>query len=176
MMEAGFRRRMIVLVALATLTTGCSAGAQTGSRQPSVPSATPLALSAGFPIGTWTTTISAEDLRAVDPTALAGIGMSEEDLVRENAGTFTTTFAADGTWTTVQKSDQLVKWPVFRGSFVPVGTSAMIQTTTFPPEFNGDAVEYTWRVENGLLYLAIPEPPDPVLAVVTAAHPWSPVR
>lgn len=170
-------RRVIALLALATLVAGCS-GTVSQPAASAAPTAsasgTAIELPDGFPIGAWSTTITSEDLRAVDRAELAKIGMSEEDLVKENAGTFTTTFAADGTWTTVQKTDQPVKWPIFRGTFTPVGTDGFDQATSFPTDFAGDVVRFKWRVEDGLLHLAVPDPPDPILGVITEAHPWSP--
>jgi hypothetical protein len=169
---------LATLVVIATMAlAGCSAGTPATAAPASAaasPNGSALALPSGFPVGTWTTTISAEDLAKVSDESLAEIGMSRDNLVKENAGVFTTTIAADGTWSTVQDTDQEVKWPVFRGTFAPVGNDAFDQTTTFPPDFAGDTVRFTWRIEDGRLILAVPEPPDPVLPVLTAAHPWSP--
>lgn len=134
-----------------------------------------IALPAGFPIGSWTTTITADDLAAVSDESLAAVGMSRDDMVKENSGTFTTTFAADGTWSTVQDTDVPVKWPVFRGTYTPTGDAAFDQVTTFPPDFAGDVVRFTWRTEDGRLHLAVEDAPDPILPVLTEAHPWSPV-
>jgi hypothetical protein len=165
---------------LAAIALACSSGAATSAPLGSAtstesPAGSAIELPAGFPIGTWTTTITAEDLLAIDPADLAAIGMSEQDLVKENAGRFSTTFAADGTWSTLQESDQPVKWPVFRGTFTPVGADAFDQVTTFPPDFAGDVVRFNWRIDDGLLYLTVPEPLDPIMPIVTEAHPWSPV-
>jgi hypothetical protein len=167
----------MLLIAVAIL-TACSAAAPGSTAAPAsaapAASGSAIALPDGFPIGTWTTTITEEDLAAVSDEALASIGMNRDNLNSENTGVFTTTFAADGTWSTVQDTDQPVRWPVFRGTFTPVGDDAMDQVTTFPPDFAGDVVRFTWRTEAGQLRLAVPEPPDPVLGVVTEAHPWSP--
>jgi hypothetical protein len=173
MNRRGLGRRLIFAATVVAVAAACSAGVPSASPSPPSPAST-LVLPPGFPIGSWSATITAEDLLAVDRADLATIGMSEGDLVKENSGTFTTTFAADGTWTTVQATDQAVKWPVFRGTFAPVGTDGITQTTAFPPEFEGDEVVLTWRVADGLLYLSLVEPPDPILRVTTEAHPWSP--
>ncbi len=173
--DKGFATWALVVATIALV--GCSAGTPATGASASAtgaPNGSALALPSGFPIGTWTTTITAEDLEAVSDEALAVIGMSRDNLVKENAGVFTTTFAADGTWSTVQDTDRETKWPVFRGTFIPVGADAIDQVTTFPPDFAGDVVRFTWRTEDGRLILAVPEPPDPVLPVVTEAHPWSP--
>jgi hypothetical protein len=168
-----------ILIVVATMTLlGCSVGTPATAAPASAaasPNGSALALPSGFPIGAWTTTISAEDLAKVSDESLAGIGMSRDNLVRENTGVSTTTISADGTWSTVQDTDTEVKWPVFRGTFTPVGDDAFDQATTFPPDFAGDVVRFTWRMEDGQLHLAVPDPPDPVLGVVTEAHPWSPV-
>jgi hypothetical protein len=158
---------------LAALIAAC--GATGSSAESSAPStASSVAIPAEFPVGTWSTTITADDLEAVNEEDLATIGMSRADLVKENSGTFTTTFGADGTWSTVQETDQPVRWPIFRGTFVATGDDSFDQVTTFPPDFAGDVVGFTWRVEDGMLHLQVVNPPDPVLPVLTESHPWSP--
>jgi hypothetical protein len=168
-------RGLFVMSLAAAMLAGCSSitGTASGSA-PAASAESPIALPAGFPIGSWTTTITADDLESVGDDALANIGMTRDNFVRENTGTFTTTFAADGTWSTLQKTEPAPKWPVFRGTFVAVGDDALDQTTTFPPDFAGDVVRFTWRTEGGLLHLTVPDPPDPVLPIITEAHPWSP--
>lgn len=174
-----FAVRVSVMLIAAAIVTGCSNASpgSTGGSASAAPAASgsPIALPAGFPIGAWTTTITAEDLAAVSDESLATIGMSRDSLVKENSGVFTTTFAADGTWSTVQDTDVPVKWPVFRGTYTPAGDDAMDQVTTFPPDFAGDVVRFTWRIEEGRLHLAVQDAPDPILPVITGAHPWSPV-
>jgi hypothetical protein len=167
----------VLMLGAAAILSACTAGAP-GSTPGATPAASgsAIALPNGFPVGTWTTTITAEDLAAVSDESLATIGMSRDNLVKENTGVFTTTLAADGTWSTVQDTDTQVKWPVFRGTYTPVGDDAFDQITTFPPDFAGDVVRFTWRTEGGQLHLAVPDPPDPVLPVLTEAHPWSPVK
>jgi hypothetical protein len=165
------------VVMAAAIVAACSTGGSAPSAAASAaasPGGSAMALPAGFPVGTWTTTITAEDLDAVGDDVLANIGMSRKNLVSENAGTFTTTFGADGTWSTVQDTDQTVKWPVFRGTFTPVGDDAFDQATSFPPDFAGDVVRFTWRTADGKLHLTVPDPPDPILPVITESHPWSP--
>jgi hypothetical protein len=179
------RRRMarptvgLAVVMAAALVAACSTGGSAPSAAASAPAAaspggSAVALPAGFPVGTWTTTITAEDLEAVGDDFLTTIGMSRTNLVNENSGTFTTTFGADGTWSTVQDTDKPVKWPVFRGTISPVGDDAFDQVTSFPPDFAGDVVRFTWRTADGKLHLTVPDPPDPILPVVMEAHPWSP--
>jgi hypothetical protein len=166
-----------LILGAAAILSACTAGAPgSTSGATAVASGSAIALPSGFPVGTWTTTITAEDLAAISDESLATIGMSRDNLVKENTGVFTTTLAADGTWSTVQDTDAQLKWPVFRGTFTPVGDDAFDQVTTFPPDFAGDVVRFIWRAEEGQLHLTVPEPPDPVLGVITQAHPWSPVK
>jgi hypothetical protein len=165
---------LILLLGAGAILSACTSGAPGSASAPATTAVSSIALPSGFPVGTWTTTITAEDLKAVSDESLGTIGMSRDDLVKENAGVFTTTLAADGTWSTVQDTDAQVKWPVFRGTFTPVGDDAFDQETSFPPDFAGDVVRFTWRTADGKLHLTVPDPPDPILAVVTEAHPWSP--
>jgi len=148
------------------LVVGCSAGASPAASP--VPSNAPSAAAVpdGFPIGTWVVTITEADLRAAGITEPAGI--------RENSGTFTRTYAADGTWTVVQSSSEPVAMPVFRGTWRASGPNELEETTTFPPEYAGDAVRFTWAREGANLVLRVVNPPDPILPVVTEAHPWAP--
>ena len=169
--------RGLLIGTLAAVLAACSANPATSGGSSTLPAGaggSALTLPPGFPIGTWTTTITEADLEAVSDEALATIGMTRQNLVNENTGVFTTTFGADGTWSTLQATEPAPKWPVFRGTFVPVGEDALDQTTTFPPDFAGDVVRFTWRIQDGRLHLAVPDPPDPVLSVLTEAHPWSP--
>ncbi len=165
---------LALLLGAGAILSACTPGAPGSSAAPAT-GGSAIALPSGFPVGTWTTTITAEDLEAVSDESLATIGMSRDDLVKENGGVFTMTLAADGTWSTVQDTDAQVKWPVFRGTFTPVGTDAFDQATSFPPDFAGDVVRFTWRTSDGKLHLTLPDPPDPILPVITESHPWSPV-
>ena len=89
---------------------------------------------------------------------------------------FTTTFASDGTWSSAQTTDVPIKWPLFRGTYKVVGDGSFDQTTTFPPDYAGDVVRFTWRMEDGALVLGVPEPPDPFLGMMTEMHPWQPAE
>ena len=88
--------------------------------------------------------------------------MTDAGLIKENAGVFTTTFASDGTWSMAQTTDAPIKWPLFRGTFEVVGDGSFDQTTTFPPDYAGDVVRFTWRMENGALVLGVPGPTGPL--------------
>ena len=55
-----------------------------------------------------------------------------------------------------------------------VAGDQLVQDTTFPEQYAGDRVEFTWRIEDGQLHLAVRNPPDDILPVVIGAHPWTP--
>jgi hypothetical protein len=161
--------RQSIIAALAVTAIACNAA------NPSAPASVPAvaapslaALPDGFPIGSWTSTITEEDLR--------GAGMTDAGLIKENTGVFTTTFASDGTWSTAQTTDAPIRWPLFRGTFKVAGDGLIDQTTAFPPDYAGDVVRFTWRMENGALVLGVPEPPDPFLTILTEMHPWQPAE
>lgn len=170
-----YLKSMLGLALVGALAMGCSAGAG-ASGSPGAPGGSPAVaasgpptvaqIPAGFPLGSWTTTITTDDLRAG--------GVTEAGLLQENAGAFTQTFNPDGTWIGAQVSTEAVHLPVFRGTFRVTGDHQFEQTTTFPPEYAGDTVGFTWRLENGALIMGVPNPPDPMLKVVTEAHPWQP--
>jgi hypothetical protein len=143
---------------LATI-SACSATA--ASQAPSSPLAS---VPDDVPIGSWTTTITEADLRAG--------GLTTEGDLAENAGVVTLTMASDGTWSTVQEADVDLRWPVFRGTWTVVDADTFRQTTTFPADFAGDEVDFTWRMEGGALRLAVDNPPDPVLPIIIETHPW----
>ncbi len=156
-----------MLVAAVLTACGSSASPAASTAASLAPASGPaIEVPAGFPIGSWAVTITDDDMTAG--------GVTDAGLIAENTGVFTTTFGADGTWTTVQETDASVRWPVFRGTFTPVGTDAIDQVTTFPPDFAGDVVRFTWRLEDGQLHLAVPEPPDEFLPIVVETHPWEP--
>jgi hypothetical protein len=157
----------LIAALLAVVVAGCSGGGPRVSGSPAVQlesGALAASLAAGFPIGSWTTTITEADLRAG--------GITTPGELAENSGVFTTTFAPDGTWTTAQQAPGNVRSPVFRGTWTAVGPDTIRQTTTFPGDFAGDIVDLTWRVAPDGLQLAVPNPPDHILNVVTSAHPW----
>ncbi len=161
--------RSTLIAALAVVAMACTAATPSApASAPNVPAPSLAALPDGFPVGSWTSTITEEDLR--------GAGMTDAGLIKENAGVFTTTFASDGTWSTAQATDAPIRWPLFRGTYTVVGDGVIDQTTTFPPDYAGDVVRFTWRMENGTLVLGVPEPPDPVLGMMTEMHPWKPAE
>lgn len=137
-------------------TTATGAGAATS----------PSGIPAGFPLGSWVTTINEEDLRA---SGITGTGE-----LSENAGTFTMTLDAGGTWTVTQDTDVPIRWPVFRGTYAVTGPTTFRQRTEFPPDYSGDLVDFEWRIEQGTLLLEVPNPPDPLLPIVMETHPWQP--
>jgi hypothetical protein len=161
-------RRLVLAAAIAALIAlGCSVAAPSSPAASSGPEASAAGSGrAAIPaaiVGSWTTTITRNDLTA------AGVTGGEID---ENAGVFTTTFGADGTWSTSQVTDVLVRWPVFKGTFEATGPDSFRQTTTFPSDFAGDVVDFTWSIKDGALVLKVVNPPDPILPIVTETHPW----
>ena len=168
-------RRIVASLAMAVLTVGCASGASQGSvastGAPPAPSSAYAAASVAIPaalVGAWTTTISEADLRAGGVTAAGELA--------ENRGVFTLRLGADGTWSTAQVSDVPVRWPVFKGTYQATGPDTFRQVTTFPADYLGDAVDFTWSLKDGALVLRVPNPPDPILPIVTGAHPWQPTR
>lgn len=158
----------IVGSVLVIIIAGCSA--LPGGQSPVLQASTAppaVEVPSGFPIGAWTTTITEDDLLE------AGISGGE---IGENAGVFTTTLAADGTWTTAQESDVTVRWPVFRGTWTVTGPDTFSQRTDFPADFAGDVVHFRWEIVDGNLVLEVLDPPDHVLPIVTETHPWTPAE
>ena len=154
------------LIALAFALGGCGPLAA-GVASPTA-EGSPRASGAGGPlVGAWVTEVSKDDLRAG--------GITAEGMLDENSGRFTTTFNADGTWRSVQESldGAPVSLPVFEGTWEASGDS-LIQVTASPEQYAGERVEFTWRVEDGRLYLDVVNPPDDILPIVTGAHPWTP--
>jgi hypothetical protein len=169
MISEQIRSLAVVAVVISAVALGCSVTPGAGS--PSTATGSPAATSssgvpAGFPLGSWTTTITETDLRA------GGITGTGE--LSENAGTFTMTLAGDGTWTVTQDTDAPIRWPVFRGTYTMTGPTSFQQRTEFPPDFAGDLVDFEWRVDQGTLLLEVPNPPDHVLPIVMETHPWQP--
>jgi hypothetical protein len=120
-----------------------------------------------FPLGSWTTTITADDLRAG--------GITDPGWLEENAGQFIMTMAADGTWTMAQVTTAAVRTPVFRGTFEATGPNTFRQRTEFPPDFVGDVVDFSWsRDDEGALVLDVLTPPDEVVPIIVETHPWTP--
>jgi hypothetical protein len=174
-MTTHVRRTIGAFAMVAAIVAACSTmpGATSPSSAPSPAGSVPSGSSAaglpdGFPIGSWTTTITEADL-------LAG-GITDEGDLIENAGVFTTTFAEDGTWTTTQDTDATVKWPVFRGTWTATSADTISQRTDFPGDFAGDVVDFTWKIEGGDLLLKVVNPPDQTMPVVVETHPWKPAR
>jgi CheY-like chemotaxis protein len=173
-MTATLSRTLGAILTVAAIVAACSgtpgsSSAVPASQAPSAVASEPAsaaAIPADFPFGSWTTTITEDDLRAG--------GLTGEGLQAENAGVFTLTMAEDGTWTTAQVSDVPLRWPVFKGTWTATGPDGFSQLTTFPTDFAGDVVDFTWKIVNGSLILKVVTPPDPVLPVVMESHPWQP--
>jgi hypothetical protein len=116
-------------------------------------------------LGTWETTITKDDLRAA--------GVTDPGLLNENAGRFTATYAADGTWSTAQVSldGSPVFNPVFRGTWTATADTLEIHVA-FPEPYAGDVTTYGWTRDGNELRLTLIGPEDPIGKVITEAHPW----
>jgi hypothetical protein len=122
---------------------------------------------AGRPlVGTWTTTVTKEDLAAG--------GITDPALQNENSGHFSWTFGADGTWTAVQQSldGSPITNPVFRGTYTVDG-DGLVMTTTFPTDYRDNGLHYTWAIAGNAIRFDILDAPDPLLPLVVEAHPWT---
>jgi hypothetical protein len=157
--------RVAFVVAIA-VAAGCGSGSgRTASASATQPvEGSGISLPPGFPLGTWVVTISEADLRAA--------GLTNAGEIAENTGLFTRTMGADGRWTVVQTAPTPIRWPVFQGTFRTTGDHAWEETTTFPPEYAGDVVTMRWSLDGDLLQLAVENPPDAILPIITEAHPW----
>ena len=161
------RRSRFVLgamaVAIAATAIGCGvSGSSSASPSPN-PSGGSSLISPEL-AGSWTVTITPDDLAAA--------GLSDEGPVAENAGKFTMMLNSDGTWSTTQETDVPIRWPVFRGTVSATGPNSFRQTTTFPADYAGDVVDFTWVLEDGALTLKVVKPPDEILPIIMETHPW----
>ena len=159
--------RWLVVVAMAASLAGCAGGPVRSASPAPASVATVSSLPPGFPLGAWVVTITEQDL-------LAGGLPNEPGLLGENSGKFTKTYAPDGTWTVVQEAAVPLRAPVFRGTFRASGPNEIEETTTFPPDYAGDVVRYTWAREGSGVRFRVVNPPDPLLPVLTETHPWQP--
>jgi hypothetical protein len=151
----------LLVLACGPLSVGRDGGAATSGSASAAMTTSPL-------VGAWVTEITREDLR--------GAGIEAEGVLDENSGRFTWTFKPDGTWTQVQESldGSSVAAPVFEGLY-EVDGQELIQRTTFPEQFAGDRLVFTWGIDDdGRLALHLTNPPDEILPVVMELHPWSP--
>jgi hypothetical protein len=159
--------RALAVLWLLPAIAGC--GGPAGSTPPTAgtqaPPAAPTA-SNGFPTGTFTKEITAEDYAAAGVT---------DPNVGNNTGRFTLVLGADGTWTGVLDSGGATQVnPVFRGTFSVTGTDVAF-ATTYPDEYAGAVAHYSWRVDDAGLWTTITSSPDPLellLAKAIDAEPW----
>lgn len=162
--------RGLALLTVLAAAVGCGVGATSpapaGSTTPSAVLVTPPP---GFPTGTYTKEISAEDYAAASVT---------DPAVGNNVGRFTLLLGPDGRWTGVLESDGANQVnPVFRGTYRVEG-SDLAFTTDFPPEYAGAVSHNAWRVDDAGLWTTITSSPDPLevlLAKAIDAEPWVPV-
>jgi hypothetical protein len=160
--RASVIRSSTTTLLVAVLLLGCSSlvGGPGGSHGATPPPGVGI-------VGTWQTTITKDDLRRA--------GISDPGLLNENAGRFTRTFLADGTWTIAQESLDAspIHNPVWRGTYAIEGDEIRV-LIEFPPEGAGDTERYRWAVDGNELRLTLLEPTDdPLARVGTESHPWT---
>jgi hypothetical protein len=156
---------LVTAAGLGAAVAGCGPLAA-GNQAATGPSADPSQAAGSGPlVGSWVTEIVADDL--------ARAGITDPGLVDENTGRFTFTFHPDGTWEQLQESltGAPVQSPVWKGTWT-LEEGVLTQVTTFPPSYAGDVVTFSVTVDRDSLTLRIQDPPDPILPVVTGAHPW----
>lgn len=154
----------------ATALMGCTTGSSASPVGTASPAASP-GPGGSIPaeiVGAWTTTITEADLRAG--------GVTDPGELKENTGVFTMTLGGDGSWSTAQVTDAPIRWPVFRGTYESTGPNTFRQVTTFPVDFAGDVVDFTWSLKDGTLVIGVQNPPDHILPIVMESHPWQPKR
>jgi hypothetical protein len=152
-------------LAAAIVATGCTGPATSSSPSPLGASHEPAP--AGFPLlGTWTTTITRDDLQAA--------GLTEEGILKENAGTFTWAFEADGTWRQVMVSldGSPVMNPVFNGYYTVEG-DVLTAVTEFPEIYRDEGLHYTFELDGDAVTFDNSNPPDPIWPVIIETHPWT---
>ena len=125
-------------------------------------------LPADFPIGVL------DDRRSPRPTCRPAASPAKGELGENSGDLHPDDVADDGTWTTAQVADVPLHWPVFKGTWTATGPDGFRQVTTFPQDFAGDVVDFTWKIENGALKLKVVNPPDPILPIIMESHPWQP--
>jgi hypothetical protein len=161
--------RALAVLCLLPIIAGC--GGPAGSAPPAAATQAPptaATSSSGFPIGTFTKEITAEDYAA------AGVN---DPAVGNNTGRFTMVFGPDGTWTGALDSGGATQVnPVFRGTYSVTGGDLAL-TTTYPNEYAGAVSHFAWRVDAAGLWTTITSSPDPLellLAKAIDAEPWVP--
>jgi hypothetical protein len=163
-------RRLTAIALIAASVIACSTAATDTPGAGASTTASPAAASSlpipGGIVGDWTTTITEADLRAGGVTGAGELG--------ENAATITLHLGSDGTWSTSQVTDVPVKWPVFKGTLVALGSDSFRQVTTFPADFAGDSVDFTWSRQGAALVIHVQNPPDHILPIIMESHPWQP--
>jgi hypothetical protein len=120
----------------------------------------------GFPVGSWTTTITQADLRS---------GGLEGELVDQNEGEMVLTFNPDGTFQQVQTSTigVALREPIFRGHYAVTGDEVRLNPE-FPAHYAQEGVYdiVRWQLDGDLLHLTLAGEGDAIQVVVYGAHPW----
>jgi hypothetical protein len=156
---------LVAALAATILVTAC--GSPAGSMSPSPAGASHDPAPADFPlIGTWTTTITRDDLRAA--------GVTAEGLLNENSGFFTWALEADGTWRLVMVSlvGAPVMNPVFSGYYTVAG-DVLVAVTEFPDIYRDEGLQYAFELDGDAVTFDNPDAPDVMWRVIIEAHPWT---
>jgi hypothetical protein len=171
-LRVGISRQGLPALALVAIMAigpaGCASPAGSASSGTSGASHDPAP--SGFPLlGSWTTTITKDDLRAG--------GVTEEGLLIENSGIFTWAFEADGTWRSVQAGldGSPLMTPVFSGYFT-VEDDVLVAVTEFPEQYRDEGLHYAFEVSGDTVTFDLLDPPDPMLPAVVESHPWARVQ
>src|SRR5215213_4619842 len=157
---------LAAILAIGAIAGSCGTRDGGASSAPAGPTDDGGAVPSGFPlVGTWTVDITKADLEAA--------GVTDPGLRNENSGRFTWTFAADGTWTSVQESldGSAIMSPVYRGTYA-ADRGAMTVRTDFPEQYRDDGLHYTWTIDGDGVRLDVLDPPDPVLPLIVETKPW----
>lgn len=166
-MNRRLEARILALVVVAVTANACAGATRSPSPPPSPTDAAPGSSLADHPLlGSWKSSISEQDLRAG--------GITDAGLIAENVGVSTKTYSADGTWVLAYVSPQPVRWPVFRGTWRVSGTGEIEETTTFPEDYAGEVIRYSWERDGAGIRFDVINPPDPVLPILTETHAWQP--
>lgn len=156
------------LVAAVILAAGVVAGCVTATPTTSGPNAAShQAAPQDFALlGSWSTTISKDDVRAA--------GFTDPGAANENSGMFTWVFEQDGSWRQIQASldaSPIVN-PVFSGRYTVAG-SVVTVVTEFPPDYRDDGLRYAFELVEGAVRFDLLNPPDPMLPVIVETYPWT---
>ncbi len=161
-----WRAGAMALVVLAISVAACGTPAASSPSATTAGGASANAIPSDFPlIGTWVTSITKDELAAA--------GIADPRGQSENAGRFTWTFSADGTWTQVQESldGSPINSPVFRGTYAVIDNE-LVATTQFPEQYADSGLRYTWTLDGDAVTFDLLNPPDDILPLIIETNLW----